>query len=52
MERCVLEGMVNILLRDRPVIIVEQKKHKDALSYLEQIGFKKIAKLNGDYIFV
>jgi FkbM family methyltransferase len=51
MERKVLEGAMNSIMRFKPVIIVEQKQEKDALEYLEALGFKRREKISGDYIY-
>lgn len=51
MEREVLEGAVETIIRCKPTIIVEQKQDKRALEYLENIGMKRIKKIVGDYIY-
>lgn len=57
-ERYVLEGAVETLVRERPVIVVEQKKDmgsrygiddQSAVHFLEGLGAKLITQMNGDY---
>ena len=58
-ERQVLEGGVETIERERPVIIVEQKPDMasryglddtSAVPFLQDLGMRKVAVMNGDYI--
>ena len=60
-ELHVLRGAEKLLLRDKPVIIVEQKPGKgkifglgdtDAVTYLQSLGYELKKEMFGDYILV
>lgn len=58
-EKFVLEGARETLMRERPVVLVEQKPGHadrygigttDAVGYLEQLGARKVSVMSGDYL--
>ena len=58
-ELFALQGAQNLLLRDKPVVIVEQKpgraqkfglEETAAVSYLESLGAKLVKEISGDFI--
>lgn len=48
-EALVCQGAKETLLRDKPVICVEQKFNKDALKYLESLGYRNAGNVKHDY---
>ena len=57
-EIFVLKGSKQTILRERPIIMIEQKKHNrysvgqfDAARYIESLGMRLLGKVTDDYIY-